>query len=64
MSSGRSHTFCFMIPVRIGVFIVSILFLLGSTIAAAAGWYGATHRGTWHLTPLDRVLIVPQKKYT
>lgn len=53
-----------MLPVRVGVFIVSILFLLGSTIAAAIGWYGVMHRGTWHLTPLDRVLIVPQKKYT
>jgi len=63
MGCGRSHTCCFIFPVRIGVFIVSTLFLIGATVAAATGWYGATHRGTWHLTPLDRGLIVPQKKY-
>ena len=49
MSYVRSHTFCFCIPVRFGVFILSTLFLLGGGIIAIAGWYGATHKSTWRV---------------
>ena len=50
MTYVRSHTFCFCIPVRFGVFILSTLFFLGGGIIAASGWYGAMNKGTWHVS--------------
>jgi hypothetical protein len=64
MSSDRSHTCCVIFPVRVGVFITSTLFLICATLFSFAGWYGALHRGMWHLALLDRVLIVLQTKCT
>jgi len=58
MSSDRSHTCCVIIPVRIGVFIVSTLFLIGSTIFAIGGWYGALHREKVHMTKNQETSIV------
>jgi len=58
MGCGRSQRCCFIFPVRIGVFIVSTLFLIGATVAAATGWYGATHREKVHMTKNQEISAV------
>ena len=45
MGYVRSHKFCCCIPVRLGVFVMSTVGLLGATIVAAVGWHGAVNRG-------------------
>jgi hypothetical protein len=51
MGYVRSHTFCFCIPVRFGVFILSTIFLLGGGTMAGFCWYGAVHKSTWRVDP-------------
>jgi hypothetical protein len=58
MSYVRTYTFCFCLPVRLGVFIMSTLFLLGGGIIATLGWYGAAHKSTRRVIPLSRILII------
>jgi len=53
-----SRTFCHCIPVRFGVFIMSILGCTGGAVMAGLGWYSAVHKGKWHLILLYHVLIV------
>jgi hypothetical protein len=58
MTSVRARTFCFCIPVRFGVFILSTLCLLGSAVITAIGWYSAAHKGMFCVIPRDLVLTI------
>jgi len=65
MTPVRARTFCFCIPVRFGVFILSTLFLLGSAVIAAIGWYSAAHKEQSHLTKNQQVsVIIASVSYT
>jgi magnesium-transporting ATPase (P-type) len=53
-----SRKFCCCIPVRLGVFIISMLGFAGGSIIAAVGWYAATHRDQAHLTSNQEISVV------
>ena len=52
-----SRTFCCCIPVRLGVFIMSILGCIGGSVMAGLGWDSAVHKGEWRIVLLYHVLI-------
>jgi len=54
----RSRTFCFCVPVRFGVFIMSTLFLICAATIGAVGCYSATHKEQAHLTRNQEVSVV------
>ncbi|KAH9027286.1 hypothetical protein EDB84DRAFT_1500477 [Lactarius hengduanensis] len=53
-----SRKFCCCIPVRLGVFIMSMLGLAGGSIIAGLGWYTATHGNQAHLTKNQEISVV------
>jgi hypothetical protein len=53
-----SRTICCCIPVRSGVFIMSILGCTGGSVMASLGWDSAVHKGKWHPIHLYHVLII------
>jgi len=50
MGHVRSHTFCCCLPVRFGVFVATVLGILGGSIIAILGWLTVTHKDHAHLT--------------
>jgi hypothetical protein len=55
-STVRSRTFCCCIPVRFGVFVLTILGMLGGTTLAVLGWYeSASLKG--NLSKLNEISI-------
>src|SRR6266702_242371 len=59
-----SRKFCCCIPMRFGVFIMSILGFAGGSISAGVGWHAATHRGPWQTIFQNRDLTVPHRSST
>jgi len=53
-----SRKFCCCIPVRLGVFIMSMLGFAGGSIIAGVGWHAATHREQAHLTKNQEISVV------
>jgi len=53
-----SRTFCFCIPARFGVFIMSILGCIGGSIMAGLGWDSAVHKEETYLTSNQEVSVV------
>ncbi|KAI9457608.1 hypothetical protein BJY52DRAFT_1098811, partial [Lactarius psammicola] len=53
-----SRKFCCCIPVRFGVFIMSVLGFAGGSIIAGVGWHAATHRDQAHLTKNQEISVV------
>ncbi|KAH9991997.1 hypothetical protein BJV74DRAFT_835667 [Russula compacta] len=58
MGYVRSHKFCCCIPVRLGVFVMSTVGLLGATIVAAVGWHSVVDREQLHLSKNQDVSLV------
>ena len=59
-----SRTFCCCIPVRFGVFIMSMLGLAGGSIIAAVGWHAVAHRGPSQSILQNHDLTVPHRSNT
>jgi hypothetical protein len=53
-----SRKFCHCIPVRFGVFVMSILGCTSGSVMATYGWDSAVYKGKWRLILLYRVLII------
>ncbi|KAI0319434.1 hypothetical protein OF83DRAFT_1030902, partial [Amylostereum chailletii] len=61
----HSRKFCCCIPVRLGLFVISILLLVGSGIWAVAGWIAVSkHNDFAFSTNQERALIVSTALYT
>ncbi len=58
MSYLPPRTFCRCIPVRFGVFIMSLLGCIGGSVMAGLGWYSTVHKGKWRLIFLYYLLII------
>ncbi|KAI0056130.1 hypothetical protein BV25DRAFT_1646828 [Artomyces pyxidatus] len=65
MAYVRSRKFCCCLPVRFGVFVMTLIGLLGGTIVAAAGWYHTGHKDNVNLTKNQEIsLIISSVAYT
>jgi len=53
----RSRTFCCCIPVRFGVFILTLLVIIGGAIICAAGWVQVDGLRTHGATTSDKVAL-------
>ncbi|KAF8265279.1 hypothetical protein EI94DRAFT_1772397 [Lactarius quietus] len=53
-----SRKFCCCIPVRLGVFVMSMLGFAGGSIIAAVEWHAATHKDQAHLTKNQEISVV------
>jgi len=53
-----SRKFCCCIPVRLGVFVMSVLGFAGGSIIAGLGWHAATHGDQVHLTRNQEISVV------
>jgi len=57
MSYVRSHTFCCCLPVRFGVFLLSLLALAGGGLLAIVGWYQLSHLKEHPLGKIDQISL-------
>jgi len=53
----RSRTFCCCLPVRFGVFLLSLLALAGGTILAVYGWIKLSHLKEHPLAKIDEIAL-------
>jgi len=53
----RSHTFCFCLPVRFGVFLLSLLALGGGGLLAVFGWVQLSHLKEHPLAKIDQISL-------
>ncbi|KAF8483437.1 hypothetical protein DFH94DRAFT_310844 [Russula ochroleuca] len=58
MGYVRSRTFCYCVPVRLGLLIMSILCCAGGSIMAGLGWDSALHKDETYLTQNQDVSVV------
>jgi len=57
MSYVRSQTFCCCLPVRFGVFLLSLLGLAGGGFVAAVGWIQLSHLNEHPLGKIDQIAL-------
>ncbi|KAK2467938.1 hypothetical protein APHAL10511_000233 [Amanita phalloides] len=53
-----TRTFCCCLPVRLGVFILTILNLLGGLFVAVIGWMQVSHSRSTPLSTVDEIALV------
>ncbi|KAI0045925.1 hypothetical protein FA95DRAFT_1494794 [Auriscalpium vulgare] len=65
MGYVRSRKFCCCLPVRFGVFLFTLLGIVGGGIVAAVGWHQTAHGNNLHLTKDQEIsLVISSIAYT
>jgi len=65
MGYVASRKFCCCLPVRFGVFVMTVLGIVGGAVIGGVGWYETQHLGSLHLTKNNEIaLYISAVSYT